>query len=230
MNNTVVEFQKRIKEVDIYFQTLDLLDKGCCKISCTDIQGIVLEKEIDNELSKILKANGFLLLYNLIEATIKTSIDEIFITIHTSNITFKSLTDNLKSLWINQEIKDLRDNTFTVATLRTKVMNISESILNSELTIFKSECVNISGNIDAKKIREIANQFGYNEPKNGGGLLTIKNKRNHLAHGEYTFAEIGKDYTVGDLVKFKDETELYLTEVLSNIDSYLANMKFKAVV
>jgi len=57
--------------------------------------------------------------------------------------------------------------------------------------------------------------------------LTIKNKRNHLAHGEYTFAEIGKDYTVGDLVKFKDKTELYLTEVLSNIDSYLVDMKFK---
>ena len=230
MNNTLVEFQKRIKEVDIYFQTLDLLDKGRCKISCTDIQGNVFEKEIDNELSKILKANGFLLLYNLIEATIKTSIDEIFFAIHSSNITFKSLTDNLKSLWINQEIKDLKDNTFNVATLRTKVMNISESILKSELTIFKSECVNISGNIDAKKIREIAKQFGYNEPKDGGGLLTIKNKRNHLAHGEYTFAEIGKDYTVGDLVKFKDETELYLTEVLSNIDSYLAEMKFKVVV
>lgn len=227
MNNTLLEFQKRIKEVDIYFQTLDLLDKGRCKISCTDILGVVFEKDIDNELSKILKANGFLLLYNLIEATIKTSIDEIFIAIHTSSITFKSLTENLKSLWINQEIKDLKDNTFNVATLRTKVMNISESILKSELTIFKSECVNISGNIDAKKIREIANQLGYNEPKNGEGLLTIKNKRNHLAHGEFTFAEIGKDYTVGDLVKFKVETELYLTEVLSNIDSYLADMKFK---
>lgn len=230
MNNTLIEFQKRIKEVDIYFQTLDLLDKGRCEISCIDIQGNVHHKEIDNELSKILKANGFLLLYNLIEATIKTSIDEIFITIHSSNITFKSLTENLKSLWINQEIKDLKENAFNVATLRTKVMNISESILKSELTLFKSECINISGNIDAKKIREVAKQFGYNEPKNGGGLLTIKNKRNHLAHGEYTFAEIGKDYTVGDLVKFKNETELYLTEVLSNIDSYLVDMKFKAVV
>jgi len=119
----------------------------------------VFEKEIDNELSKILKANGFLLLYNLIEATIKTSIDEIFIAIHTSNITFKSLTENLKSLWINQEIKDLKDNTFNVATLRTKVMNISESILNSELTIFKSECVNISGNIDAKKYERLQNNL-----------------------------------------------------------------------
>ena len=56
MNNTLDEFQKRIKEVDIYFQTLDLLDKGRCKISCTDILGVVFEKEIDNELSKILKA------------------------------------------------------------------------------------------------------------------------------------------------------------------------------
>jgi hypothetical protein len=229
MNNTLVEFTKRIKEVDIYFHTLDLLDKGRCKILCTDIQGNELEKDIDNELSKILKANGFLLLYNLIEATIKKSIDEIFVTIHSSNITFKSLTENLKSLWINQEIKDLKDNTFNVATLRTKVMNISESILKSELTMFKSECVNISGNIDAKKIREVAKQFGYNEPSNGGGLQTIKNKRNHLAHGEYTFAEIGKDYTVGDLLQFKNETELYLTEVLKNIDDYLINMKFRSI-
>jgi hypothetical protein len=227
MNNTVVEFNKRINEINIYFQTIDLLDKGRCSISCIDILGNTTQKEIDNELSKILKANGFLLLYNLVEATIKSSIDEIFIAIHSSNITFKELTENLKQLWITYQIKDLRENTFNVSTLRSKVMSITELILTNELMLFKSECINISGNIDAKKVREIAKQFGYIEPRNGSILLTIKNKRNHLAHGEYTFAEIGKDYTVNDLLRFKDETEVYLTEVLENIDQYIEKTGYK---
>ena len=227
MNNTKAEFQKRIIEVDIYFQTLDLLDKGRCKISCIDISGILIEKDIDDELSKILKANGFLLLYNLIEATIRKSIDAIISSIHSQNITFKELTENLKIIWVNQEIKDLKENTFNSSTLRNKLLSISQSILADELLTFKAECINISGNIDAQKIRDIAKQLGYDESTNGRNLVTIKTKRNHLAHGEYTFAEIGKDYTVKDLVKFKEEAEIYLADVLLKIENYINNRGFK---
>lgn len=67
MNNTKVEYQKRLSEVEIYFDTLTLLDKGSCKIVCIDILGKQLDKDIDTNLSTILKANGFLLLYNLVE-------------------------------------------------------------------------------------------------------------------------------------------------------------------
>ena len=70
MNNTKNEYDKRVHEVELYLDTLKLLDDGRCSIKCVDILGCESVREIDAELTTILKANGFLLLYNLIEATI----------------------------------------------------------------------------------------------------------------------------------------------------------------
>ena len=220
MINTKHEYNKRLSEVEIYFDTLALLDKGSCKIICTDIIGNILDKDIDNNLSTILKANGFLLLYNLIEATIRNSINAIFESVHSKNITFKHLTDNLRKLWIRQEVKNIK---------YEDIFNLSKKILENELILFKAECVNISGTIDAQKIRDIAKQFGYQEAKDGRDLITIKEKRNKLAHGEYTFSEIGKDYTVRDLIKFKDNTKSYLDSVLSNIEQYINSEGYKVI-
>jgi hypothetical protein len=218
MINTKSEYNKRLLEVDIYFETLQLLDKGNCKIVCTDILGQQTESDIDTNLSTILKANGFLLLYNLVEATIRNSINAIFVSVHSQNITFKHLTDNLRKLWIRQEIKNIK---------HEDIFSLSKKILENELILFKAECVNISGNIDAQKIRDIARQFGYEESRNGRDLVTIKDKRNKLVHGEYTFSEIGRDYTVQELIKFKDNAKNYLDNVLLSIEQYINNKDYK---
>ena len=105
-------------------------------------------------------------------------------------------------------------------------MSIAKTVLDNEILSFERDCINISGNIDAKKIREIIKQFGGNEISNGRDLKTIKDKRNNLAHGEFTFSEIGKDYTVKDLVDYKDETKQYLSSVLDEIQDYIDNQKY----
>jgi hypothetical protein len=220
MINTKNEYNKRLSEVEIYFDTLQLLDKGSCKIVCADIIGKVSEKKIDNNLSTILKANGFLLLYNLVEATIRKSINAIFDSVHSKNITFKHLTDNLRKLWIKQEIKNIK---------HEDIFTLAKQILDNELILFKAECINISGNIDAQKIRDITKQFGCQESKNGRDLVTIKEKRNKLAHGEFTFSEIGKEYTVKELIDFKNNTKTYLDNVLINIEQYINNEGYKKV-
>jgi hypothetical protein len=219
MIDTKNEYNKRLSEVEVYFDTLTLLDKGDCRITCTDILGNQMNKDIDTDLSTILKANGFLLLYNLVEATVRNSIKAIFNSAHSKNLTFKHFTDNIRKLWIKQEIKTI--------TKDDDILALSKRILENELLIFQAECVNISGNIDAQKIRDIAKQFGFQESKNGRDLVTIKNKRNKLAHGEFTFSEIGKDCTISDLIKYKDSTKIYLEDVLSKIEDYIRNEGFK---
>ena len=213
------EYYKRLSEVDLYFDMLVMLDKGNCKILCTDIIGVKSEKEIDASLSMILKANGFLLLYNLIEATIRNSINAIFDSVHSKNLTFKDLTDNLQKMWIKQEIKNIK---------HEDIFSLSKKILENELLRFKAECIKIDGNIDAQKIREIAKQFGYQEAKNGRDLFDIKNKRNKLAHGESSFTDIGKDCTVRDLIDFKNNTKCFLDVVLKDIEDYIDKEGFKA--
>jgi hypothetical protein len=221
MNNARNEYIKRLHEVELYFNTLQLLDKGACSIKCVDILGNEETQEVDAELSKILKANGFLLLYNLIEATVRNSIDAILNSIHASTVTFRDLSDNLKKIWIKQEAKGINSE-----KSHEKVMLIAKAILDNEILSFEKDCINISGNIDAQKIREILKQFGGNTISNGRDLKTIKDKRNNLAHGEFTFSEIGKDYTVRDLIDYKDETRDYLSNVLDEIQDFIGNQKF----
>ena len=207
--------------MELYFDTLQLLDKGTCSIKCVDILGNEEIKDVDSELSTILKANGFLLLYNLIEATIRNSIDAVLNSIHASSVTFGSLSDNLKKIWIKQESKGIISE-----KNHEKIMHIAKTILDNEILSFERDCINISGNIDAQKIREVLKQFGGNEIRNGRDLKTIKDKRNNLAHGEFTFSEIGRDYTVGDLINYKDETKSYLSSVLDEIQDYIGNQKY----
>lgn len=221
MINARNEYNKRLHEVELYFDTMQLLDKGNCTIACVNVLGQEETKAIDAELSKILKANGFLLLYNLIEATIRNSIDAVLNSIHSSTVTFQSLSDNLKRIWIKQESKGLNDE-----RSQEKIMQIAKSILDNEILYFEKDCINISGNIDAQKIREIIKQFGGNEISNGRDLKIIKDKRNNLAHGEFTFSDIGKDYTVGDLIVYKNEAKNYLSSVLDEIQDYIDNQKY----
>ncbi len=225
MKTTRAEYTKRLNEVTLYFETIKLLDNGDCSIICKDINGGTTEKIIDGELAKIMKANGFLLLYNLIEATIRNSISAILNSISIDKLTFKLLSDNLKKLWINQEINKTKD----ISKFKEKVSELSEKILNDKLLEFSNECVNISGNIDAQRIREIAKKFGYLEPKNGRGLQTIKDKRNQLAHGEFTFSDIGKNYTSNDLIDYKSEVVTFIENVLNNVETYINAKGYKKV-
>ncbi len=217
MTNTRSEYNKRLDEVEIYFNALSFLDKGSCNIKCIDILGKESTMPVDESLSRILKANGFLLLYNLIESTVRKSIDAVFNAIHSNSPTYKKLTSELRKLWLKQESKN--------ASL-DKIISIAESVLTNELLSFKEDCITISGNIDAQEIRKILKQFGGNEISNGRNLKIIKDKRNNLAHGEFSFSEIGKDYTIQDLTKYKDDVKDYLDKVLYEIQQYIENKTY----
>ena len=91
MNTTKSEFQKRRSEINIYFETLEMLDRGECRIVCQTLIGEEEIMHIDSELSKILKANGFILLYNLCvnvlkKYTINIDLDLIYFTSISNNV------------------------------------------------------------------------------------------------------------------------------------------------
>lgn len=217
MTNTRIEFNKRLDEVEIYFDALSILDRGMCEIKCVDILGGVSSLPVNENLSRILKANGFLLLYNLIESTVRKSIDAIFSVIHSSSLSYKDLSIDLRKLWVKQESRN--------ATFE-KITSIAEIVLANELLSFKDDCVSISGNIDAQEIRKILKQFGGNEISNGRNLKTIKDKRNNLAHGEFSFSEIGKDYTIQELIMYKNDVKNYLNKVPDEIQQYIENKNY----
>ena len=69
--------------------------------------------------------------------------------------------------------------------------------------------INISGNVHARTIKDLAEKYGFSfttNPRltnNGRALEVVKNKRNDLAHGVFSFQAVGKGYTEKELIKMK---------------------------
>jgi hypothetical protein len=170
-----------------------------------------------------LKASGFLLLYNLVEATMRNAIEAIFDELQNQGVSYDQIRPELKKIVLKNLKK--RDPNEIFSSITT---TISIDIIKAG---FKKEDI-FSGNLDSRKIRKTATEYGFSyltnhsKTTNGSDLLTIKKNRNDLAHGSKSFAEIGKDQTVDDLLKIQYKTIRYLRKILENIEQYLLNRDY----
>jgi hypothetical protein len=208
MDSTKSDFRKRKSEINEYFSFLDMLNQN--KVS---IEG----EEVSRELQRIFIANTFLLLYNLIESTVRNSILEIYNKIQDDALTYTHLSPKIKQIWLEKKKKNIVN----------RLENVIEEIINEEIIILTNSDIYISGNIDAREIRRLADDIGFETSSNGRDLVSIKEKRNRLAHGEHTFHDVGKDFTYGDLNSYKENTFSHLEDVIEKIESFINNKKYK---
>ncbi len=208
MHSVKAIFQERTLEVEIYYSFIEDF----------------INTSKNDDLNKILKSNMILMLYNLVESSMSNAIEEIHNNIHNNGVSFDLLKIELREVLVSYMKNHLNAKDFVA-----KIASIANDIVK---TSFNKQKV-FSGNVDSKKIKEVSKQYGFNsntthsKTKNGQCLVTIKNKRNDLAHGTYSFIDIGKGYSIEDLEKMKKETINYLEEILNNIDKYLINQDYK---
>lgn len=225
MDNTKLDFENRKSEIENYFKFLLIFDDDNTKIHYKKDDEIVIEK-IQPQFQIILIANAFLILYNLIESTVRNSIVEIYTKVEDDELTFDKLSDNLQKIWIKQTTDKLKENNFKPETLRDYVLSIAKDILQKETIKLAKDKMDFSGNLDAGEIRKLAEKIGFDKAVNGRNLVEIKNKRNRLAHGEQTFYDVGKDFSVGELNDFKDETFNYLSDIINNIEKFIIDENY----
>ncbi len=226
MDSTKGDFELRKKEVENYFLFLDILDKETTLLKYVK-DGEIIEEGISKDTQRTLIANSFLILYNLIEATIRNSIIEIYDKIQEDEITYNKLSESLKKIWLKSKTKNLKEGNFNIQTLQSNVESIINNVIDNEIILLTKDDIDISGNIDADKIRTLAKEIGFDKTSNGSNLATIKNKRNGLAHGNHTFYDVGKDFTVNEIGLFKNETFLYLADVIANIEKFINEKKYQ---
>lgn len=216
------DFDERAQEVSKYFFLLQNLEQGSIKLSMGNPNNQTI-KNIDTELEKTLKATGFLLLYNLIESTIRNAIEAIFDDMVNQNISFDYLKEDIKKI----VIKNFKNNK-SPDNLLNAINHISLDIISASFDKKKL----FSGNIDAKKIKETAEAYGFSyqtnarKTQNGNDLLKIKTNRNDLAHGFKSFEEIGKENTAEELLQIKKRVICYLKEILQNIEDYISKQEY----
>jgi hypothetical protein len=228
MNNCLNDFNIRKKEVDEYCNFLEFLEKGD-KVRIFHKNKRKDEKNLKiTDLQKTLKANLMLLLYNLVESTVRNLLIQIYDELKTKKIDFDILIPTFRK----KIIKQLEE--CNIEELEKGFVMISNDIVTIPFHLNQDKILQkmISGNVDAKKIRELGKTFGFSTPTHsqnihGEDLLKIKNYRNELAHGSQSFNDIGKNLTVPEIIEIKKRTFSYLEQLIKNIETYLQGQKYK---
>lgn len=218
------DFEARTAEVEKYFKFIQQIVDNKAEL-------IFPEKKrknrisIDSELVKILKANGFLILYNLIESSIKKSLETVCEALSNEGVSYKDVREEIKVIWIETNYKNFKNKN------SKDIFNTIDRIASDLITMQFDSIKKISGNIDARKIKQFASLYGFSSKvhinsKDGNKLLTVKSQRNDLAHGVISFSECGKDYSLEEVVQIKKEVILYLKCILRNVDSYIRKKQY----
>jgi hypothetical protein len=224
MQTVLVDFNMRAQEVDEYFLFLERLIKEEIKLAVLENNGIQKIKSVNSDLAKTLKANGYLLLYNLVESTMRNAIEAIFDELSSNSVSFDSVRIEIKKVILYNFKNRSPDN------VHSKIKDISIDIITAG---FSSKEL-FSGNVDRDEITRTARKYGfsydtdYSKTKHGENLYSVMRNRNDLAHGNKSFAEIGKDTSIQELLQVKEEVIEYLKQILKNIEGYLIKKEYLA--
>ena len=211
-------YKERIDEIQLYFRAINQLYES------QETFDKKYEFHADDFL-KMLKANALLMVYNLVESTIMGGILEIYDQVKSSGHSYMNVREELKEIWFSYKFNQVYDKTAHYNSYQQKAREIINGIINSEVIELDRKATNISGNLDAQKIREICKNHGIkykvDESCRGGVVLEdVKNKRNYLAHGTISFVECGRDYSIEALISIKDETITFLDGILFEMKKY----------
>lgn len=211
------DFTTRAEEVRRYFQFLR--EFGDKRVAFTHPPAGVapLTAADQDALFKTLKANGFLLLYNLVESTLKNAIEAIFDEFKGQGVSFDSCRNEVRRIVLSNLKRH------DVDKILPSLSSISVDVV---VATFRKEDL-FSGNVDARKIREIAGDYGFLSPsKKSDELLTVKTNRNDLAHGVKSFADVGRDYDVDRLEKIMSEVITFLEVLLVNVTAFITTRAY----
>ena len=228
MTALLAQFEDRVGEIDSYFEFLRLVVVEKAKLAYGSEKK---EAEgIDGELAKILKANAFLLLYNLVESSIRDGLQRIYEAIAKERLTYERLRKELREVWVQHMV--LPDAQRTAENSTKRVMDLIDKVVADELVEFDVKFISLAGNVDAAKVRKLADRYGFShrttaKTQGGAVLVDVKRERNNLAHGYKSFAECGRDLTYKSLLTTKNQAILYTRQILKNMDDYIGSKHYK---
>jgi hypothetical protein len=231
------EFDKRKVEISAYFEILHGIDSDSPKLIYTNEKGEIQEILFDSRKINIFRASAFLLLYNLVESTVFNAVISIFDDInsekHIPKLKYFDVIDDIKKYWLDNIYK--HDERIKKESVIKSYLDISNKIFNESL-VLASNYIKYGGSLDALKIKETIKALGlnsdslhnnYKKETHGEALKQIQEKRNWLAHGEKTFAEIGQDYTAKQLEEWQNYIIEHLENFINLVDNYLINQEYK---
>ncbi len=219
MQIVVQEFNERVKEIESYLdfiRRVDTCEMLLAKSATHDPAYTLVEQQ---DLLRTFKASALLMLYNLMESSVTNAVEAIFDELEQQAIPFDQCREEIRIVVLgNIRRHEPRKLSPEIAALATDIISKT----------FRRETI-VSGNVDAREIREVAKRYGFPEPQSRGDrLLTVKTHRNDLAHGSKSFAEVGRSFAVEDIIEIKNDVVAYLRETLDHVAGYLHGRSYVA--
>lgn len=226
LDNARIVYEDRVADVDRYVDFLRVLVLSKPLLQYVRSDGGELSQPIDIELTHTLKATAFLLLYNLVEATIRRALSDSREHIENAGFQHHDLHENLRN-HITEQLKydDIR------GRVKGSIHPLGRAILWAGFDADKA----LGGNLDHESIVKTARKFGFSVITNaeitrgGQSLKDIKRNRNILAHGNKSFLECGRDTAIEEIIQITGEVEAYLAQILDNIEAWLSNRAYLAI-
>ena len=198
------DFRERSAQVSRYILWLSREESS--------IQGGIASS-VPKHILALGRSSALVMLYNLVESTMSNALLDIYSAMSSQNASFDALSSKVRQIILS----NLKGH--APAKIESVLVNLCVDVHSK--TFVKSEF--FSGNVDAKLIRKtvkdygVSTQFDYKEDT----LLTIKSKRNSLAHGDDSFEGVGKDLTARDLIQYYWKVRRYLTLTLEDFEAFI---------
>lgn len=223
------EYNLRVADVKAFYEVLKFLD-GVETYKYKPIKDTNTSKSLllTRNMQKCLRAEAIIVLYNLIESTFSNCVFFVYDNIKDEKLHYENLSSELRKVWFREKIHSK----LSLDNARKISQNIADS-LTSELMEFKDLPSDISGNLDLKKIITLCNTLGVklgripDLKRTGAILLSIKSKRNDLAHGNKSFSGVGSLLTYNELEDYKEKTLSFLNFLIHKFQEYVSQKKFK---
>jgi len=177
---------------------------------------------------KCMRSHAVLMLYNIVESTVVECILAIYDAIKDEHIKYVELIDPLRDMWLGNKM-DNNDGRKTRIAKTKRIINDLQSDIS-----FDDKIGRFDGNVDLRLILNVCKEFKIqlgsipNKEEVAVSLKTIKDARNHLAHGDITYSSYGSSILLSDIIKLKDDALKFLNYFIQVIDSYIRNKKYKA--
>ncbi len=188
----------------------------------------------DLELYSTLKGAVFLLLYNAVEATVKQSFLTLFEQIHIEQLPGLELTDPLLSQWFQQACRKTSSFDCSPKIYFGVSQELAQLLVQRKPLRFDYRKLPELGTLDANRITRMVIDFGIPLVQLKGiherqkeVMRSVREARNLLAHGDKTFSECGRDYTVAEIVGIKDHVFDFLRCLISDLSDFVQAGSFR---
>lgn len=218
---------ERTAEIFAYLRFLNqAVRTGAALVNSSD----PIPKQLSKDLTHTLKANTYLLLYNIVEATMTQAIADIHRTIDAK---LPEL-DHLHPALFLHVLRRFRSGTYELANAPAVpgAQLLVRMWLDDYAKQIKAGGSNplFSGNVDSRKIIEIGEKYGFATESDHHlrerSLQTTKVKRNELAHGSTSFRDCGQALSVPTLVSEAVALIRCLRRVVLAIEDYLVSQRY----